>query len=195
MIFFFSVVAPYDLHVLLCFDQFFHPSEKVKNSSPKSLLVYCRPTVGRQYTNSLPTVLHFFPSLSFCACGLPACKISWCGFIPHHMQGKITECWSAEIGGIFLKNKGTFNLVMFILTFGAAFRKGFITRQRVQMQFPQKFCPLLDKQAIASALWKLGINFTRSFKVFFPKIARVAKANCMIWLCGQVDESGQQTQP
>ena len=26
--------------------------EKVKNSSPKSLLVYCRPTVGRQHTNS-----------------------------------------------------------------------------------------------------------------------------------------------
>ena len=25
---------------------------KVKNSSPKSLSVYCRPTVGRQYTNS-----------------------------------------------------------------------------------------------------------------------------------------------
>ena len=31
-------------------------SEKVKNSSPKSLSVYCRPAVYRQLTNSKPTL-------------------------------------------------------------------------------------------------------------------------------------------
>ena len=38
------------------------------------------------------------------------------------------------------------------------------------MQFPQKFCPLCDKQVIASALRQLGINFTCIFQSF-PKIA------------------------
>ena len=29
---------------------------------------------------------------------------------------------------------------------------------RARMQFPQKFCPLYDKQVIASALWQVRIN-------------------------------------
>ena len=36
---------------------------------------------------------------------------------------------------------------------------------RARMQFPKKFCPLCDKQVIASALGQLRINFTHIFKV------------------------------
>ena len=35
----------------------------------------------------------------------------------------------------------------------------------VQMKLLQNFCPLCDKQVIASTLWQLGINFTCIFKV------------------------------
>ena len=40
---------------------------------------------------------------------------------------------------------------------------------RAKMQFPKNFCPLCDKQVIASALGQLRINFTCIFK-FFPKL-------------------------
>ena len=52
---------------------------------------------------------------------------------------------------------------MFVLTFCGGKWKG---RFCVRMQFPQKFCPLCDKQVIASALRQLRINFTCIFRVF-----------------------------
>ena len=150
MIFFFSVVAPYHLHVLLCFDQFLHPS-------------------------------HFVPVV------YPLVKFHGVVLFLITCKAKLLNADWLILGAFFLKNKGTFNLVMFILTFGAAFRKGFITRHRVQMQFPQKFCPLFDKQVIASAFGKLEINFTHSFKVFFSQNCPSCKGklhDLVVWSSG-----------
>ena len=48
----------------------------------------------------------------------------------------------------------------------------YATTRPWQFSFSTEFCPLCDKQVIASALGQLRINFTRTFKVF--QIALVA---------------------
>ena len=138
--------------------------------------------------------IHCCCLLTFIICGAKLLNADWLRqmafFLNHegtfgNQQGMITWCWlviSCLATKCYyrwiLRIKFSLHLLVSYACFDIC---GGIDRassrgHRARMQFPQKCCPLCDKQVIAWALGQLRINFTCIFKVF-PKLPSILGKN------------------